>query len=763
MAASFSDEGVSTSNNSLNSGEQADETDFSTILVKLLEEQKLSPSLIKSKLVEIGSANEESGDLECFYGLTDKYIDELFNTTQLKSLPIFQKIKLRQVIVKANKIVNKESQNKQATCIVLTSNEQKQINTLKKEKQRLLLIDEYFNKHLVDLFNKEKEKEEKELEYRINLLQNEIKQMMIHRIDVIFDKLIKEAKIKLDGKLENSDDKLKTEIESIVETKNNLSKAQNECKNLFLLQQNDESNDLDEDSIFSLVSDDQRESKINKILNGYFRDETNVYCSKKLTNEPLIDKMVQLQQNQTIKWEIERDNKNKKYETTIKNEINDFINGLENIVSKYMKFNSNTGNNKLDTFKCNLKVVDDVKTGEEARLVCEWIGSNFENVGNFKPSRIEYKTKDDESKEESEWKFLEISNLSKNDLFFSDGSTDISKEKKNIHFGINYVQMDKDLNVRIQWDFVFCDVNFENNKSLGLLKPKSRFTNVVHIEQPTLVVNGKMELDANSCNVIGYKRIIIEQNGILSVIGWNGNNGGKLMIKCKYLEIKNGGMINLDGKGYRGGGKAFQQNKRTGWQGESISGLGKQLCEPNNGGGGGGTALPYHGSVGGGGGGHGTMGDSTHIRNVFAVLLSKGGNIYGDSHLTKLYLGSGGGSSSSTAGAGGNGGGMLKIECINEINIESGGTISVNGENAQSIDNLWGVSGGGGGSGGSLHIITNKLVNHGTIEALGGKGARKNIRSAGMCTNGGNGGFGRIRIECNNIIGNGTVTPQYAT
>ena len=188
------------------------------------------------------------------------------------------------------------------------------------------------------------------------------------------------------------------------------------------------------------------------------------------------------------------------------------------------------------------------------------------------------------------------------------------------------------------------------------------------------------------------------------------------MIKCNNLTIKNGGKIDVTGKGYRGGCKYYQ--------GESLNGIGIKSNENNCGGGGGG----YYG----GGGGYGTIGQN-------GDGYGKGGSIYGNDKLDILYLGSGGGGGG-YYGSGGSGGGVIKIMCKNQILIEKNANILSNGG--------YGGDLGGGGSGGTIYLICKILSNYGNIYAKGGDSQY------------GVGGNGRIRLDYFEKVSNGEISPH---
>ncbi|NLE41837.1 MAG: hypothetical protein GX615_08410, partial [Lentisphaerae bacterium] len=101
--------------------------------------------------------------------------------------------------------------------------------------------------------------------------------------------------------------------------------------------------------------------------------------------------------------------------------------------------------------------------------------------------------------------------------------------------------------------------------------------------------------------------------------------------------------------------------------------------------------------------------------------------VYGAYQTPGDWPGSGGGGGDSTGRNGGNGGGVVVIAATGVIKID--GTVSANGENANSIH-------GGGGSGGGVAISCLRIEGAGTVSAAGGKGLTW-----------GGGGGGRIAVD----------------
>jgi len=147
-----------------------------------------------------------------------------------------------------------------------------------------------------------------------------------------------------------------------------------------------------------------------------------------------------------------------------------------------------------------------------------------------------------------------------------------------------------------------------------------------------------------------------------------------------------------------------------------------------------GLGLGFGGGGGGGSNGGGGAG--------FGGIGGKGGNAGsngGISYGTWGDAGSGGGGGGGNGGGGGGGGGSVTIQSLGDINIGSGGSITVNGGNSTNSNCSGSWAGGGGGSGGSVVLkAMGSVVNDGAVQARGGNGS-----CAGR-GGGGGGGGGRI-------------------
>ena len=219
-----------------------------------------------------------------------------------------------------------------------------------------------------------------------------------------------------------------------------------------------------------------------------------------------------------------------------------------------------------------------------------------------------------------------------------------------------------------------------------------------------------------------YDILIIKQGFELTVNEWKipsglfsfnilEYSGGKLILKCNSLILENNSEITVNGKGYKGGKigcyQGYSYNEQSYWSKNSNYGGGGWIS----------------------GGGYGTNGENGDENG-------KGGLIYGNNELTKIYLGSGGGGGHKSNGT--SGGGAIIIECEDNIIIGKNSYICANGENSTNNNGIIGC-----GSGGSIYLKSPNIINNGFIQAIGGINNNKL---------GGNGGFGRIRIDCKNEI-----------
>jgi RHS repeat-associated protein len=252
-----------------------------------------------------------------------------------------------------------------------------------------------------------------------------------------------------------------------------------------------------------------------------------------------------------------------------------------------------------------------------------------------------------------------------------------------------------------------------------------------------------------------FGAVTIASGGVLTAHPWNAHNGGVVYFRADTVEVQSGGMIDVSGRGYRGG--AVSASTQYGYQGESYQGAGAQSNQANDGGGGAGNTenIPngsYY-ATGGGGGGYAANGGDGTVR-FDPGLPGAGGTAYGNADLSQLFLGAGGGAGGaySSAPRGGNGGGIIYIQA-NSIQVD--GAIHTDGQNSPTTSD----GGAGGGAGGSIFLSAATLaIGSGQVTALGGQGGASTHSRRG---DGGNGSEGRVRLDYNTLTGTSNPTAGY--
>jgi hypothetical protein len=286
------------------------------------------------------------------------------------------------------------------------------------------------------------------------------------------------------------------------------------------------------------------------------------------------------------------------------------------------------------------------------------------------------------------------------------------------------------------------------------------------ISNNTFVLDSTLQHDYNTdrgqkhqvIRVPNYKNVIVENGGIITASAWDGETGGIVVFRADTVLVDSGGIIDVSGKGYRGGIKVDRGGHFAGYTGESIVPSSQKFNNHNNFGGGG----SGYGSCGeaSGSGGYGTVGGNPTGSPCSGNMSNHGepGNAYGNAFLTRIYLGSGGGGgnrddSNSDFSNGQNGGGIIYFTSrIVHINgeIKSKGFDAVVDAQNSSDDAI-----GGSGSGGSIYISAEIFTNSDSISAEGGRRAfinQPNIFS-------GSGGDGRIRIDSDSLNNLGSIIP----
>jgi hypothetical protein len=226
-----------------------------------------------------------------------------------------------------------------------------------------------------------------------------------------------------------------------------------------------------------------------------------------------------------------------------------------------------------------------------------------------------------------------------------------------------------------------------------------------------------------------YTDVTIQSGGLLTASSWDGSKGGVLAFYVTgTTTVSSGGSITMSAKGYR------SQIVSDVSQGESFNKLGDSAYAIANLGGGGADywcdpagGCDYYREDVFGGGGYRTAGTNA----VGNYVTAFGGETYGDSNLTKLFMGSSGGSDNSDI----NGGGGIIL--IGSNNLTVSGSVSNDG-----ISSMNCVHVAAGGAGGSTYLSGSTLnVDMDLVTAQGGAG--------GSCPGiiFGAGGAGRIHLN----------------
>ena len=151
---------------------------------------------------------------------------------------------------------------------------------------------------------------------------------------------------------------------------------------------------------------------------------------------------------------------------------------------------------------------------------------------------------------------------------------------------------------------------------------------------------------AQVVRVPNYSEFRIKKNGKLVAQDWNGTTGGVVILRAKTFTIDEGGSIDADEKGFRGGPTRDGRGYWSGGTGESWQEIGFPTKDINGrNAGGGGSSYCYCSEVAGGGS-YGSVGFSPIGSDTYTCgtrLDGQSGFVYGSSNLTKLFLGSGGG------------------------------------------------------------------------------------------------------------------------
>lgn len=266
--------------------------------------------------------------------------------------------------------------------------------------------------------------------------------------------------------------------------------------------------------------------------------------------------------------------------------------------------------------------------------------------------------------------------------------------------------------------------NFNN------LTVNGTFTFTANLNGGNVIVGGTL-IQNNKVQQVLTGDLTIRSGGLLThTVQANGSTlQYSVNFKAQNIILESGGTINVDAKGYAGGGGGANMN----WA--YTKGYG-------TGGGGGLVNSSAWTGVSGSGGGYGGSGGWCGDPST-PIDCAAGGSAYGtNKEITDVGSGGGGNNTSLTTTnlvKGGKGGGLVILEALQNTTIE--GNILARGEDGQIKSN----AAGGGGSGGGVSVKTKGTLTSSTgrIYTTGGSGYRS---TASAYAGGGGGSGGRVYL-----------------
>jgi uncharacterized protein (TIGR03382 family) len=252
-----------------------------------------------------------------------------------------------------------------------------------------------------------------------------------------------------------------------------------------------------------------------------------------------------------------------------------------------------------------------------------------------------------------------------------------------------------------------------------------------------------------------YTDVTVHADASIKAEVWDGGTGGVVAFLATGT-VTNHGLIDANGKGFRGGlsvkdsdtsggcGKADYPAPKGGQKGEGIAFTRFGLFASGHGNvanGGGGGVCEQSGGGGGGNGGSGGRGGHSASTDGQREVGGMGGGSLKVELLSQLVLGGGGGMGhgrNSTVTEAGRGGGIIFIRARQ---LDSRGTISAMGSTGATTDQN---GAGGGGAGGSIYLRMLEASSCSKLIASGGVGSNANASLIGP---GGGGGGGRILLQ----------------
>ena len=295
----------------------------------------------------------------------------------------------------------------------------------------------------------------------------------------------------------------------------------------------------------------------------------------------------------------------------------------------------------------------------------------------------------------------------------------------------------------------------------------------------TDTVSGFDSSVAQIVKVPQYTNVTVQVGASITAPAWDGYQGGIVIFRAtENTTIE--GVINVTGKGFRGGQSGYDDDSEGG-TGEGTTGLGYNpaiadwdstsldwevtdgycMQEPNGIGAAGSWCEDDNGGDPGAGGGHGTAGQD--VAQGHGQPTSEGGLVIGSVDLNRMYFGGGGGGGSDddknvVQADGGAGGGIVYV-----ISSNISGTVTAIGQDGFSSQTSGSSGIGGGGAGGTIWLRAKNLT-LALVNASGGAGGIDADEPGGI------GGDGRIRLDFLDISGsdpdplqgyNGTLEDMY--
>lgn len=264
-----------------------------------------------------------------------------------------------------------------------------------------------------------------------------------------------------------------------------------------------------------------------------------------------------------------------------------------------------------------------------------------------------------------------------------------------------------------------------------------------------------------------YKTVTINNGVVLAVPAWDGSKGGEFVQFARdHWDNGNGGSLNLQQLGFRGGSSV--DGNTVGRQGEGHTNYNQSQSTSANGNGGGGGGYsnngPWDQGNGGGGGGNrgtpGTGGYGTGGGNNAGGGGGSKGNSVNNSALSVMVFGGGGGSGGDYNSTGGTGAGGRSAgnATIVSKHVELG-NINITGQ--KGFGNRQFHAGDGGSAAGSNLAVFCQQCEAGssTVNATGGPRVNQDGQGFGDA-NGGAGDDGWISIHTTKSANvTGTTTP----